>query len=155
MNSAVGTIFNTALSGGGTMGAATQGGWLPGAAYNGSQTTWMTYGKMSSFTQPGPVNTWIMMDENPFTINDGSLAVSALAAPGKTYLIDYPASNHGGAAGMSFADGHSIVHKWMDRRTYTPQGITQPGMGSTAATVQTPDNADCFFLAPHTSALRQ
>ena len=155
MNSAVGTIFYSALNGNaGKVGAATDGGWLPGAAYNGNQTTWMTYGKMSSFTQPGPVNTWIMMDENPYTINDGSLAVSALATPGHTYLIDYPASTHGGAAGMSFADGHCIVHKWVDRRTYSPQGITKPGMGSTAATTQTPDNADCFFLAPLTSAPR-
>jgi hypothetical protein len=56
---------------------------------------------------------------------------------------------------MSFADGHAIIHKWLDPRTYTPSGIVQPGMGSTQATVQTPDDKDCFFLAPLTSALVQ
>ena len=58
-----------------------QGGWLPGAAYNGSQTTWLTYGKMSSFSRPGPSKTFVIMDENPFSINDGSFAVSAVATP--------------------------------------------------------------------------
>jgi prepilin-type processing-associated H-X9-DG protein len=69
-------------------------------------------------------------------------------------LIDYPSAAHAGAGGMAFADGHAAVHKWKDPRTYTPQGVAQAGMGSTAATVQTPDNPDCFFLAPLTSALR-
>jgi len=153
MNSAVGTVFSSA--GNGTpVGAPVGGGWLPGSAYNGSQTTWLTYGKMSSFTRPGPVNTWVLLDENPYTINDGSLAVSALATPGSTYLIDYPASSHGGAAGMSFADGHSIIHKWVDKRTYTPPPEAQPGSGGTGSTQMSPDNKDCFFLAPLTSAAR-
>jgi prepilin-type N-terminal cleavage/methylation domain-containing protein/prepilin-type processing-associated H-X9-DG protein len=157
MNSAVGTIFWTSYNNSGvpSVGSPVQGGWLPGSAYNANQNTWMTYGKMGSFTRPGPANTWVMMDENPYTINDGSFAVSAVAAPGKTYLIDYPTGLHGGAGGMAFADGHSIVHKWQDKRTYTPAGVVQPGMGSSGPTQQTPgDNPDCFWLAPLTSAPR-
>jgi prepilin-type processing-associated H-X9-DG protein len=94
-----------------------------------------------------------MMDENPITINDGSMAVSALATPGNTYLIDYPASSHGKSAAMTFADGHCLVHKWTDPRTYTPP----PGhtaLSATTGSTQSPDNQDCFFLAPLTSALR-
>jgi prepilin-type processing-associated H-X9-DG protein len=94
------------------------------------------------------------MDENPYSINDGSLAISAAASPGATYLIDFPAGNHNQAAGISFVDGHSIIHKWTDSRTYTPQGILQPGMGSTTATRQSPDDQDCFYLARITSAPR-
>jgi prepilin-type N-terminal cleavage/methylation domain-containing protein len=153
MNSAVGTLFSSAAAAGLPIGAPVQGSWLNGV-YNASQTTWKTYGKMSAFTRPGPANTWVTMDENPYSINDGSLAISALATPGNTYLIDYPAGNHGQSSGLSFADGHSIIHKWTDPRTYTPQGIIQPGMGSTSAAVQTPDNQDCFYLAAITSALR-
>ncbi|MGH7990449.1 MAG: hypothetical protein ACREDS_09715 [Limisphaerales bacterium] len=85
---------------------------------------------------------------------NGSLAVAAEATPGNTYLIDYPAGNHGHAAGISFADGHSVIHKWQDKRTYTPQGIIAPGMGSTSASLQSPDDPDCFYLGPITSALR-
>jgi prepilin-type processing-associated H-X9-DG protein len=94
------------------------------------------------------------MDENPYSINDGSLAISAAATPGDTYLVDWPSGNHERAAGIAFADGHSIIHQWKDPRTYTPTGLVNPGQGGTGATKQTPDDQDCFFLAPLTSALR-
>jgi prepilin-type processing-associated H-X9-DG protein len=92
------------------------------------------------------------MDENPYSINDGSLAISAAASPGATYLIDNPSGNHGKAAGLSFADGHSTVHKWQDARTYANTG--NAGQGSTQSTTQSPDNVDCFYLATITSAAR-
>jgi prepilin-type N-terminal cleavage/methylation domain-containing protein len=152
MNSAVGTVFFSAAAGL-PIGSPVQGSWLNGV-YNANQTIWRTYGKLSSFTQPGAANTWVVMDETPFSINDGSLAIAALATPGNTYLIDYPAGNHGRSSGLSFADGHSLIHKWMDTRTYSPQGILQPGMGSSSAALQSPDNPDCFYLAAITSALR-
>ncbi len=154
MNSAVGTLYYGAFHGGPPMGAAVQGGWLPGSGYNGNQKTWLTYGKSSSFTRPGPSSTWVILDENPFSINDGSFAVSAAAGPGATYVIDFPSGLHGGAGGMAFADGHAIVHKWKDPRTYTPQGVIQAGHGSGSSVKQSPDNQDCFFLAPITSAMR-
>ena len=154
MNSAVGTIWSSSFpSGSPALGSAVQGGWLPGNAYSTSQTTWLTYGKMTSFTRPGPSQTWVIMDENPITINDGSFAVSAEAETGKTYLIDYPSGLHGGSGGMAFADGHSIVHKWQDPRTYTPP-LSLHGNGGGGTTSESPDNPDCFFLAPLTSALR-
>jgi prepilin-type N-terminal cleavage/methylation domain-containing protein/prepilin-type processing-associated H-X9-DG protein len=160
MNSAVGTTWNSFFANGTpALGAPVNGGWLGGAGYvNGQNPTYLTYGKLSSFTRPGPSDTWVIMDENPITINDPSLAVSALAAPGQTYLIDFPAGNHANAAGMAFADGHSIVHKWMDSRTYSPSVSLHGGLaGSNGAAnggLQTPDDADMFYLAPLTSALR-
>jgi prepilin-type N-terminal cleavage/methylation domain-containing protein len=155
MNSAVGTSWWEYYNGGTPpLGAPVAGGWLDGASYNDPQTIWLCYGKLSSFTKPGPANTWVIMDENPYSINDGSLAVSAAASPGDTYLIDWPSGNHNQAAGMAFADGHSIIHKWQDRRTYTPGDVVEPGQGGTGATKQTPDDPDCFFLAPLTSARR-
>jgi prepilin-type N-terminal cleavage/methylation domain-containing protein/prepilin-type processing-associated H-X9-DG protein len=160
MNSAVGTIWfsSSAFKAGGapigspvgTQGDGSKVGFLNGFPY-GDESMWLTYGKLSSFTRPGPANTWVIMDENPFSINDGSLAVSALASADKTYLIDNPAGNHGEAAGMAFADGHSIVHKWKDPTTYAHQG--QAGMGSTTANIKK-GNVDCLFLAPLTSALQ-
>ena len=157
MNSAVGSTWSQFyLKGKPALGAAVLGGWLPGKAYDGTQQTWLTYGKMSSFSSPGPVNTWVMMDENPLTINDGSFAVSAVATPGNTYLIDYPSAAHAGAGGMAFADGHAIVHKWQDPHTYTPLNIAQGkgGAPNAPSVLESPDNVDCFFLAPLTSALR-
>jgi prepilin-type N-terminal cleavage/methylation domain-containing protein len=155
MNSAVGTIWYGAYKDNLKLGAAVQGGWLPGAGYNANQTAWLTYGKMTSFTRPGPANTWVILDENPYSINDASFAVSAVANAGATYIIDYPSGLHGQAGGMSFADGHAIIHKWKDKRTYSPPSGMKPGEGGdpgSGSTKQSPDNADCFFLAPLTSA---
>jgi hypothetical protein len=154
MNSAIGTLWwsSTAGGGGGTaeVGAAVQGGWLPGASYNASQTAWQTFGKMSSFVTPGAASTWLIMDENPITINDASLATSMVPY----YLIDFPASYHDAAAGIAFADGHSVIHKWLDSRTFTPPPETVPGSGSTSSDDST-GNQDVVWLATVTSAPTQ
>ncbi|MGD0086440.1 MAG: prepilin-type N-terminal cleavage/methylation domain-containing protein [Verrucomicrobiota bacterium] len=157
MNSAVGTCNWTHYNAPNyALGSAVGEGWLQGSAYSNTQLgPWLTYGKLASFTRPGPSKTWVFIDENPYSINDGSMAVSAVATPGNTYVIDYPSGLHGGAGGLSFADGHSIVHKWEDPRTYTP--TIQPQQGGnpgTPALHPTPDDVDCFYLAPITSALR-
>jgi prepilin-type N-terminal cleavage/methylation domain-containing protein/prepilin-type processing-associated H-X9-DG protein len=156
MNSAVGTAWHSSSvysPGGPALGSPVQGGWLNGTTYSTPPTGgWLTYGRMSSFNSPGPSRTWVIMDENPFSINDGSMAISANAVTGN-YLIDFPAGNHANAAGIAFADGHSEIHKWLDSRTYTPQGILQPGMGSTAATrIDPPLDVDCVYLASITSS---
>jgi prepilin-type N-terminal cleavage/methylation domain-containing protein/prepilin-type processing-associated H-X9-DG protein len=159
MNSAVGSTWNSFYANGSpALGAPVGGGWLSGASYNGMPATvaYLTYNKLSSFTRPGPANTWVTMDENPETINDPSMAVSALAAPGATYLVDFPGGNHASAAGMAFADGHSSVHKWLDSRTYTPMvNLNAPATAGVAGGgLQSPDDQDMFYLAPLTSALK-
>jgi prepilin-type N-terminal cleavage/methylation domain-containing protein/prepilin-type processing-associated H-X9-DG protein len=159
MNCAVGTLWSTSATysgansapNDGTLGTPVKGGWLPGSAYSTLQTSGLTYGKMSSFTSPGPANTFVIMDENPYSINDSIIGVSVVASPGKTYLPDNPSGNHGSSAGIAFADGHSIVHKWQDSRTYAPQ--SPPGQGGQGANLQSPtDNQDCFYLASIASA---
>jgi prepilin-type N-terminal cleavage/methylation domain-containing protein/prepilin-type processing-associated H-X9-DG protein len=121
MNSAVGTLWASSSTFGGTgaLGSAVGGGWLQGTAYNSGQTTYLTYGKMTSFTAPGPSSTFVFMEENSLTINDCSLAIPAVqGSPG--YLIDFPGSYHNNATGMSFADGHAIIHRFVDGRTSNP-----------------------------------
>jgi prepilin-type processing-associated H-X9-DG protein len=136
------------------VGSGVQGEWLDGSSYQANN--YLVYTKMSSFTKPGPANTWVLMDENPLSINDGSMAVSAYAAHGATYLVDWPAGNHNRAADIAFADGHSIVHQWVDKRTYTPNldpNYNGAGEGDQGSNLQSPDDKDCFFLAPITSSL--
>ncbi len=57
-----------------------------------------------------PANIWVTMDEHPDSVNDGYF----LNNPGTTPSAwgDYPATYHNGAGGLSFADGHSEIHKW-------------------------------------------
>jgi prepilin-type N-terminal cleavage/methylation domain-containing protein len=68
--------------------------------------------KETDLTVPGSVNTWLLVDENPYSINDGFL-VEDPSAPLK--WIDCPASYHNNACGLSFTDGHAQIKKWTDR----------------------------------------
>ena len=61
------------------------------------------------------------MDEHPDSINDAACAVK-MAKFGATsaQIIDFPASYHNGACGLSFADGHSEIHKWIGSKIKAP-----------------------------------
>jgi prepilin-type N-terminal cleavage/methylation domain-containing protein/prepilin-type processing-associated H-X9-DG protein len=68
-----------------------------------------------------PANTWVFIDEREDGINDGWFAVNMDGYeprnPNSYQIVDYPASYHNRAGGLAFADGHSEIRKWKDRRT--------------------------------------
>ncbi len=70
---------------------------------------------------PSPSKTWVFIDEREDSINDGWFAVNmASYDPQRSashIIVDYPASYHNRAGGLSFADGHSEIRKWVDGRT--------------------------------------
>ena len=61
---------------------------------------------------------FVTMDEDDVTINDAFFRLDAnknlkLDSPGAILTInDWPATYHGGAGGISFADGHAEKHQW-------------------------------------------
>jgi len=57
-----------------------------------------------------PVDIWVLLDENPGTINDGFF----LTRLTDSNWTDVPATYHNNANGMSFADGHAEIKKWRD-----------------------------------------
>ncbi len=70
------------------------------------------YRKIDDIIDPSPANCWVTIDENPDSINDGWFVVNP--DPSRDW-IDYPASYHNKAGGISFADGHSEIRKWRDK----------------------------------------
>ena len=54
---------------------------------------------------------FVFIDENPNAINDGHF----VSTPTRNQWIDVPASYHGEAGGLSFADGHAEIKKWSDK----------------------------------------
>ncbi len=149
MNSAVGTVWASSKQFGGTggpIGTVVGGGgdWLLGTSYQ-VENVYLKYGKMTAFTAPGPSSTFVFMEENYLTINDCSLAIPAVRAgnTGAGYLIDFPASYHNYASGMSFADGHAIIHRFVDPRTCP---TSNPVSGAS------PNNPDTDYLASVASA---
>ena len=69
--------------------------------------------KESDFWVLGASHTWVFIDENPRSINDACFICDHSSGYSTTW-IDYPASYHNGACGISFADGHAEIHKWTD-----------------------------------------
>ncbi len=65
-----------------------------------------------------PTQLWVLMDENPSTINDGSFLVNL--SPNRNW-IDFPASLHSGSGVLNFADGHSDKRRWTDPSILKPK----------------------------------
>jgi prepilin-type N-terminal cleavage/methylation domain-containing protein/prepilin-type processing-associated H-X9-DG protein len=105
--------------------------------------------KMSDMVDPGPTKTWVLLDEHPDSMNDGFFVVDMRPYPnlGGASLVDCPASYHNGACGFAFADGHSEIHKWLDKRSRPPVKKT----GYTAISGN-PANPDIKWLWDHTTA---
>jgi prepilin-type processing-associated H-X9-DG protein len=67
-----------------------------------------------------PVDVFVVIEEHPDSINDSLFMFDPGANPREAGYgwRDLPASYHkGGAVGISFADGHSVIHKWKDEGT--------------------------------------
>jgi len=58
-----------------------------------------------------PSETWVTLDENPTSINDGWFVCD----PANANYVDIPATYHNGAGGFAFADGHSEIKRWRDQ----------------------------------------
>jgi len=175
MNSAVGTCWWTAglgtassathaASSGCVVGGPVGGGWLGGNGITyitGMNPNYYTYGTTASMRVPGPSSTWLIMDENPSTINDGSLAISCQPSPNQV-VVDYPANYHDGGAGIAYADGHSEIHVWHDIFLLFPPipNVTTPFPESGQFVSNVPgvsgltDSKDVDYIAPLTSAPR-
>jgi len=92
--------------------AAAQRGWTP-------SPPWRTYMSLSDIVYPSPANLWVLIDENPDSVNDGAFAVVMDRQKWGACWQDGPTTLHGGSASFSFADGHADIRKWKDPQTLT------------------------------------
>jgi prepilin-type processing-associated H-X9-DG protein len=113
--------------------------------------TYWHYLKVGDMVLPAPVNLWVMIDENPDSINDAAFAVDVQYPPQSTAWQDGPANYHGGACGFAFADGHSEIHKWTDSRT---RAIKTTFTRDFNHGVVQPNNPDILWVCARTSARR-
>jgi prepilin-type N-terminal cleavage/methylation domain-containing protein/prepilin-type processing-associated H-X9-DG protein len=97
-----------------SMNAAVGEGWGDAAHTSPKETffgsTFYVVKKLSGFIKPPPAMSWVLWDEHPDSINDGCAFNDPLT---HNVWTDLPASYHNGACGLSFADGHSEIHKWL------------------------------------------
>ena len=119
--------------------------WFDSTDVEGFTPGFRMYKKMTDLVDPGPSMTWVFMDEREDSINDGEMVVSMNGYPDRPQqwmMVDYPASYHNGAGGLSFADSHSEIRKWRDPRT---KPVLKKGV-ELALNVPSPNNPDVFWL---------
>jgi prepilin-type N-terminal cleavage/methylation domain-containing protein/prepilin-type processing-associated H-X9-DG protein len=107
--------------------------------------------KMNDLQNPGPADTWVLIDEREDSINDGWFAVDMVNQGAQSALVDIPASYHNHAASISFADGHCQSKKWMDPRTNPAINRGVPVLHNQYC----PNNPDVKWLQDHTTGLAQ
>jgi prepilin-type N-terminal cleavage/methylation domain-containing protein len=99
--------------------------------------------KDTSFTRPGPSSTFVMIDENEYSINDAYFVSDPANG---NYWQDVPAARHGSAGGLSYADGHSEIKRWRD-------GIVLNYKGTGGAVNGDPKSGDAFWLEQRSTIL--
>ena len=114
-----------------------------------TKAKYQVFRNLTDIDKMGPANAYLFIDEHPDSLNFGDFAVAMndTAPDSAIYMIDVPASNHNGAGGLSFADGHAEIHKWLDPRTKTP--IT--GIFMSSSVQASPGNWDMRYLSDHTT----
>jgi prepilin-type N-terminal cleavage/methylation domain-containing protein/prepilin-type processing-associated H-X9-DG protein len=124
------------------------GDWLDPAGFgaNGSSKKYRVYYKKSLIDSP--VMRFVFLDEHPDGINAGGFANMMVESPAAARIIDFPASFHNGAAGISFSDGHSEIRKWRDPRTCPPARYADNVL---QLNVLSANNQDMIWLAERTT----
>ncbi|MEJ5236725.1 MAG: type II secretion system protein [Limisphaera sp.] len=143
MSQAVGTICRGFDAGSGHAGPPdrpTNGPWLNNSHTHRRNQPFFTYGKTTDFLKPGPAMTWVILDEDAYSLNDAGFAVGMV----NPEWIDWPGTYHNFGAGFAFADGHSEIHKWRDARTKV--------VGGNVSRRAVPGSPDWMWIAERTSA---
>lgn len=141
MNIAIGT--NPYKNGGKS---PVDGGWLDGYGGHTANKTWFTFATINSMNNPGPARTFVFLDEDPYSINDGKFNIVGPYPGHQNYkMIDWPGSFHDYGANFGFADGHAESHTWKDARTGVKNGRV------TVAILNT--NVDIEWMSTRATAL--
>ncbi len=122
----------------------------PGSNRDSYNPGWRTYKKMSDLNCPGPVNTWVFMDESMRSLNDGFMQMNS-SSP---LYPDIPANYDGGGNNLSFADGHVEYRKWLWPGLPTA-GLKNvpntPGIGNVGNWASSGQDVDWIWLRDRTS----
>jgi prepilin-type N-terminal cleavage/methylation domain-containing protein/prepilin-type processing-associated H-X9-DG protein len=71
--------------------------------------------KLTDLVKPGPAMVFAFLDEHPDSINDSLFVMLTGRTKTSSEWRDLPASQHCGGGNLSFADGHSEIHKWLEK----------------------------------------
>ncbi len=78
-----------------------------------TKDTFFTFRKLTEIRKPPPSQAFTFIDEHPTTLDDGYF----LVVFDTIIWGNDPGNYHNGACGLSFADGHSEIKRWLDPDT--------------------------------------
>lgn len=107
-------------------------------------TQWYVARKTTDLRYPGPSDSWVFTDEHPDSVDDALLYTAPYAV---TSFTELPGNQHGGACGISFADGHAEIHKWKDAVMTAHRTISYTTVQQVTCSIS---DADMLWLAAHT-----
>ncbi|MCX8156768.1 MAG: prepilin-type N-terminal cleavage/methylation domain-containing protein [Verrucomicrobiae bacterium] len=102
----------------------------PVLVIGGYGTNFMVYRRASDIRDPSRI--FVLLDERYDSINEGNFAVDLSntgtydghGVPTPYWWLDTPAAYHNQGVNLSFADGHVETHRWQERTTLGPLGVT-------------------------------
>ena len=111
-----------------------------------------TFIKATDLDDPGAGQIWVFIDQREDSINFGNYFVNMAGYPNLStsyaFETDLPASYHHRAGGLSFADGHSEIRRWVDYRTMPP---ILKGKFQVFGVIASPRNRDIGWMQERTS----
>jgi prepilin-type N-terminal cleavage/methylation domain-containing protein/prepilin-type processing-associated H-X9-DG protein len=91
----------------------------------------------------------VFVDERDDSIDDGEFAIDMV----NNQIVNFPSGYHGGAGGVTFADGHAEIHRWRSAELQAGQQYLQSVKYQ--FTTVSPNNVDLLWLRSHATARGQ
>jgi prepilin-type N-terminal cleavage/methylation domain-containing protein/prepilin-type processing-associated H-X9-DG protein len=130
--------------------AGTGGGW-------GFADPYMIYSKLTSINVPSKIFVFLDMREDRVNWSNFMTDMDGYSPPNPgaySFTTDLPGMYHNLAAGFSFADGHSEMHRWRDPRT-TPPLVAGGDMSNVPQFTPAPNSVDVAWLQDASSRPKQ
>jgi prepilin-type N-terminal cleavage/methylation domain-containing protein len=122
----------------GWMGWTNTGPWNP---------NYKQFRKTTDIVIPAPSDELVFIDERDDSIDDGYFAINMVA----NEIVNFPASYHGGSGGATFADGHSVIHRWRSPQLQLRQQIGDQTQKREFTPVPA-NNPDLLWLREHATS---
>jgi prepilin-type N-terminal cleavage/methylation domain-containing protein/prepilin-type processing-associated H-X9-DG protein len=110
--------------------------------FNINNPNYTQFFKLTDIRQPSEI--FVFLDEHPDSINDGYF----LERDFYPEWHDLPASYHNGSAAFSYADGHSVLHRWLVTTTVAPPA---PNAANLPIPIPASLSADFEWVTDHMS----
>jgi prepilin-type N-terminal cleavage/methylation domain-containing protein len=119
--------------------------------------SWSFYHKQSEILSPTPSSLWVMIEQHPDSIDDGRFDVDCGSRGPLAQWIDFPSNFHDRSCGLSFADGHAEIHRWVADVSRPPNRYCGclSHYAANGHFTSAPDSPDIAWLQERTSAKRE